>query len=208
VTPLATAVDLRLAYGSRVVLEAVSVEIEPGERLVITGRSGSGKTTLLLALAGLLQPDAGTVRTAPGALMYVPQAPSLVPELTALENVVLAQRLRGTDPARAAERAQAELRALGIEDAARALPAQLSGGMAARTALARALALDPPGLLVDEPTGTLDRATGAMVLDELLSRAAAGTAVVVSTHDGEVAARMREGGARALSLDAGRLVHQ
>ncbi|MDX6224912.1 MAG: putative transport system ATP-binding protein [Frankiales bacterium] len=198
---LVTAEELGIEYAGRVVLSSVSLTVNRGDVLAVTGRSGSGKTTLLLALAGLLKPSAGTVQLDGGRVLYVPQAPSLIPELTALENVMLAMRLHGADPDQAEERSRAELAALGVADAADALPSELSGGMAQRTSLARGLALDPAVLLVDEPTGSLDRATGARVLGLLAARAREGFALVIATHDPEVAARAH----RVLHLDDGRL---
>jgi ABC-type nitrate/sulfonate/bicarbonate transport system ATPase subunit len=181
---------ISLAYRRRPVLRSVSMDVGDGEVIALLGRSGSGKTTLLLVLAGLIRPDAGSVRGPATGAVYVPQAPSLVPELTAAQNVELAVRLRGADPAAAHQRAVRELDAVQVAEAADALPHQLSGGMAQRTALARALALDPVVLLADEPTGSLDRATGARVVELLLARAGAGRALVVATHDEEVAARL------------------
>lgn len=197
---LIRAEHVRIEYGRRAVLTDVSVSVHGGSALAVTGRSGSGKTTLLLALAGLLRPADGTVDCVdPRRVVYVPQAPSLIPELTAIENVALGMRLRGIAPAVAVVRATTELTALGLEDAAEAMPWQLSGGMQQRTALARALALDPLVLLVDEPTGSLDRATGARVLDLLKSRIGAEAALVVATHDETIAARMQ----RTLHLSDG-----
>jgi putative ABC transport system ATP-binding protein len=201
-TAIVRARDLSVRYGGRRVLDRVSIELSAGDIIAVTGRSGSGKTTLLLALAGLLRPAAGRVDIVDRLrITYVPQAPSLVPELTALENVVLAMRLRGTDPAAAEERARRELAALDVDEAADALPHELSGGMGQRVALARALALDPAALLVDEPTGSLDRGTGARVLALLMTRAEQGSALLVATHDAAVAARL----GRIVHLDDGRL---
>jgi ABC-type lipoprotein export system ATPase subunit len=119
----------------------------------------------------------------------VPQAPSLVPELTALENASLGLRIRGTAPAEALAMAADQLAALGLADATDRLPAELSGGMQQRTALARALVTAPELLLVDEPTGALDRQTAQTVMRVLREACAAeSTALVVATHDPEVAA--------------------
>lgn len=182
---------LDVRYGKRIVLREVTLEIGTSESVAVVGRSGSGKTTLLLALAGLLPPSGGTLETASGLrVVYVPQAPSLLPELTALENVVLASRLHGADPALAEDRARHVLGELGLHNALDALPHELSAGMASRTALARALALDPAVLLVDEPTGALDQVTGRRILGVLLARTRASTAIVVATHDPDVASRL------------------
>lgn len=184
--------DLAVSFAGRAVLEGFCLELDQGEQAALTGRSGSGKTTLLLVLAGLLRPTTGTVelRLSPDQVVYVPQAPSLVPELTALQNASLALRVRGTAPAEALERGRAQLRALGLDDADDALPAELSGGMQQRVALARALAVEPRLLLADEPTGALDQATGSRVIDVVKEHAArTGATVVVATHDPRVAAQ-------------------
>ncbi|MDT7537379.1 MAG: putative transport system ATP-binding protein [Actinomycetota bacterium] len=194
------ATDLRVAYRGRSVFQGFSCNLEEGDQYALTGRSGSGKTSLLLVLAGLLAPTAGTVerRVQQDEVVYVPQAPSLVPELTALQNTSLGLRVRGVPPADAEKVARRQLRVVDLHDADDALPSELSGGMQARVALARALAVGPRLLLVDEPTGALDQATGRRILDALVSHAA-GThcTVVVATHDPVVAAHF----ARALRLD-------
>lgn len=188
--PVVVARAVQLRYGSRTVLHDIDLDLAPDEQVVLTGRSGSGKTTLLLVLAGLLKPTSGTVTSPLGRrdVVYVPQAPSLVPELSALENTALSLRVRGVAPAEATGRALDALAELGVADAAAALPAELSGGMQQRVALARALVVGPPLLLADEPTGSLDRHTGAEVLAVLrASVARTGGALVVATHDREVA---------------------
>ncbi len=182
--------DLTVDYDSRRVLDRVDLTIEESTRTALTGRSGSGKTSLLLVLAGLLQPTSGRVErhVADADVVYVPQAPSLIPELSALQNTTLALRLRGVAPAQATERARAELDRFGLADAVDALPAELSGGMQQRVALARATVTEPRLLLADEPTGALDRATGHRVLAVLMEQAAQrGSALVIATHDLEVA---------------------
>ena len=137
------------------------MEITPGSQVALTGRSGSGKTTLLLALAGLLTPTSGQVswpglHTDPhrrrAQIGMVFQAPSLMPELTARENVTLPLRLHDMDAAAASSAALAALTTVGIADAADALPAQLSGGQQQRVAIARALAGGHRLVLADEPT--------------------------------------------------------
>ena len=180
-------------YDSRRVLDRVDLTIEPTTRTALTGRSGSGKTSLLLVLAGLLDPTSGRVdrHVADREVVYVPQAPSLIPELSALENTALALRLRGVSPTEATTRAQAELALFGLADSADALPSELSGGMQQRVALARATVVQPRLLLADEPTGALDHATGARVLTVLIDQATLrGSALVIATHDLEVAAAL------------------
>lgn len=188
-----TAVGLSVSFGSRTVLKGVDVKLESGDQAAVVGRSGSGKTTLLLVLAGLLEPDVGSVerQADPDRVMYLPQAPSLVPELTARQNASAGLRIRGAAPAHAEQMADHYLDLLGLTGCADSLPSELSGGMQQRVALARALAVDPTLLLADEPTGALDQATGAMVLD-VLSRHAerTGLTLVVATHDERVAQRL------------------
>jgi predicted ABC-type transport system involved in lysophospholipase L1 biosynthesis ATPase subunit len=179
-------------FGSRTLFEGLSFGLAEGDLCSLVGRSGSGKTTLLLVLAGLLQPASGeVVRHVPDtAIAYVPQAPSLVPELTAAQNASLPLRVRGEDPAVALAEARNALSSVGLEDAWDALPAQLSRGMQQRVALARVLAAKPRFLLADEPTGTLDQDTGHHVVGVLLETCAAlGTTLVVATHDDDLAAR-------------------
>jgi ABC-type lipoprotein export system ATPase subunit len=189
---IVSARGIGVAFAGRAVLGDFSVDLGEGERCALTGRSGSGKTTLLLVLAGLLKPSAGTVdvRVERGEVVYVPQAPSLVPELTAAQNASLGLRIRGVAPDVALQRGCEQLRALGLHDAGDALPAELSGGMQQRVALARALAVGPRLLLADEPTGALDQATGSRTVDVLNAYATrSGATVVVATHDRQVAAR-------------------
>ena len=187
-----TATDLGMSWAGRHILDGVSLELATGEQCALTGRSGSGKTTLLLVLAGLLRPTSGTVHLLVPALdvVYVPQAPSLVPELTAVQNASLGLRVRGTAPDEAEDRGRDQLRALGLDDADDAVPAELSGGMQQRVALARALAVEPRLLLADEPTGALDQRTATHVMDVLVVHATTtGATVVVATHDDAVAGR-------------------
>jgi ABC-type lipoprotein export system ATPase subunit len=183
---------LRVTFSGRVVLHDFSITLDHGDLCALTGRSGSGKTTLLLVLAGLLQPAAGHVELnlPPLDVVYVPQAPSLVPELTAAQNASLGLRVRGVRPAEALQRGREQMRELGLTDADEALPAELSGGMQQRVALARALAIEPKLILADEPTGALDQSTGVRIIDALRAHAArTGAAMLVATHDPHVAAR-------------------
>jgi ABC-type lipoprotein export system ATPase subunit len=189
---LSRATGITVEYDGRRVLDGVDLAIGSGEHYAVTGRSGSGKTTLLLVLAGLLAPTRGTV-VLDGDLrdiVYVPQAPSLINELSAVDNVAIALRVRGINPGESLERAKEVLQQLGVGDALDAIPAELSGGMQQRVALARGLAVEPRLLLADEPTGTLDRHNGEHVLEVL--RAASqrhGTALVVATHDPDIASQ-------------------
>jgi putative ABC transport system ATP-binding protein len=194
-------------------LQGVSLSVEAGEVVSVTGPSGSGKSTLLSCLAGLDEPDGGMVRVDGERLSRRPeeerarvrgerigmlfQSNNLVGHLSVAENVGLAQRLAGSND-HAARRA-AVLARCGIEHRAHARPAQLSGGELARAGLAVALANDPSVILADEPTGELDAVTAVRVLDLLRERAANGAAVLLVTHSADVAAatdrevRLRDG---------------
>jgi putative ABC transport system ATP-binding protein len=194
-------------------LQGVSVSVEAGEVVAVTGPSGSGKSTLLACLAGLDEPDGGMVRVEGERLsrrseeeraqvrsrrigMLFQQA-NLVGHLSVTDNVALAQRLAGssTTPAWRDE----VLERCGIAGRAHARPGQLSGGELARAGLAVALANDPKVLLADEPTGELDTFTAQRVLELLHDRASEGAAVLIVTHSPEVAAisdreiRLRDG---------------
>lgn len=206
--------------GSRV-LDGVSLSVRRGEFAVLLGESGSGKTTLLRALAGLVPFDAGRVdvdgvRLEAGRLPageteralrrkvgLVYQGANLFEHLDVTENLVLAPvHVLGLPRREAEERALGLLGILGIAPRARALPAELSGGEAQRAAIARALAMEPPLLLMDEPTAALDPARRRELGELLRGLNGRGTTLVVATHDLEFA---RGCAARALSLSAGRL---
>jgi putative ABC transport system ATP-binding protein len=194
-------------------LQGVSLGVERGEVVAVTGPSGSGKSTLLACLAGLDEPDGGTVTVDGERLSRRPeeeraavrarsigmlfQSGNLVGHLTVAGNLALAQGLGGRSNGKSAL-----LERCGIADRAQALPAQLSGGELARAGLAVALANDPAILLADEPTGELDEATAARVLGLLRERAGDGMAVVVVTHDAAVASQA----GRELRLRDGRVV--
>jgi putative ABC transport system ATP-binding protein len=194
-------------------LQGVSLAVESGEVVAVTGPSGSGKSTLLSCLAGLDEPDGGSVRIAGERLTRRPEADrarvrarrigmlfqqsNLVGHLSVDQNIALAQRLAGGD-APAGPRAEI-LERCGITARAHARPRQLSGGELARAGLAVALANDPDVVLADEPTGELDSTTAERVLELLRRRASEGAAVVIVTHNPEVAAaagreiRLRDG---------------
>ena len=182
-------------------LRGVSLTVAAGEMVAVTGPSGSGKSTLLHLLAGLDEPDGGSVRIAGERLSRRPEAErarlrarsvgvlfqqnNLVGHLSLDGNVALAQRLG--DRRTGAERRREVLERCGLTARAHARPPQLSGGELARAGLAVALANDPEVLLADEPTGELDAATAERVLDLLRERADAGGAVLVVTHSPAVA---------------------
>ncbi len=182
-------------------LRGVSLRVEAGEMVAVTGPSGSGKSTLLACLAGLDEPDGGMVRVAGQAVSrrsesqravlrarhigMLFQSVNLLEHLTVDQNVALAQRLVGAPDA--AQRARL-LADLGLGARARSYPSQLSGGEAARAGLAAALANAPAVVLADEPTGEVDSTTESRVLDLLRRRAQDGGAVVIVTHSPAVAA--------------------
>jgi putative ABC transport system ATP-binding protein len=182
--------NLTVAHGRTVVVTDVSIDIRSGDEVALLGRSGAGKTTLLLALAGLVRPAQGTVtyenlddRVDIGMVF---QAPSLLPELTAVENVALPMRLRGVPGPTAYRRAESALGELGIVTNT-AMPNELSGGQQQRVAVARVLASRPRIVLADEPTGALDRATALKVLAALRRHVAeVDGALVVASHDEEL----------------------
>jgi ABC-type lipoprotein export system ATPase subunit len=205
--PIVVAVNVARTFGtgasSVVALHDVSCEVARGTKIVLVGPSGSGKSTLLHLLAGLDQPTVGSV-TWPalggpplalraGTVGVVFQGPSLLPELDALENVALPLQLAGIDDDLATARAMNALAALGLTDIARHVPDELSGGQSQRVAVARALIGGPSLIVADEPTGQLDHAAGAAVLDALERAAdASGAALLLSTHDLAVARRFPE----------------
>ena len=188
--------------------EVAHLEIAAGEQVALIGRSGSGKTTLLHILAGILRPDQGEVEVL-GARMdkmgeaardrhrgrhigMVYQTFNLLQPFTALENVLLGAlfgRGAGSD---AKARAEALLARVGLGDRLHHRPNELSVGQVQRVAICRALVNDPEVILMDEPLGNQDRATGVAVLDLLLQIARdGGKTVVMVTHDPESAARMQ-----------------
>jgi putative ABC transport system ATP-binding protein/lipoprotein-releasing system ATP-binding protein len=180
-------------------LRPTSFVVRAGDRIALVGRSGSGKSTLLHLIADLDQPTGGKLAwpalgvhgaLRPKHIGMVFQAPSLIPTLSAVENVELPLRLAGTDgsPRQAAMQA---LEAVGLLSVADKLPDELSGGQAQRVALARAIASQPRLVIADEPTGQLDHPTARQAIDTLLaSVAGTQTALVVATHDPLVAERM------------------
>ena len=200
------------------VLVGASLDVAPGEVVALTAPSGAGKSTLL-HVAGLLdRPDGGTVEiggrdvTALGdrertglrraELGFVYQFHHLLPEFTALENVVLPQLAHGVGQGAARERASALLARVGLEGRAHHRPGALSGGEAQRVAVCRALANGPRVLLADEPTGNLDPATSERVFDTLTALVReTGMAALIATHNLALAERMD----RVVRLEGGRL---
>ena len=211
---------MRLALGqppARVdILHGIDLDVHAGESVALLGPSGSGKSSLMAILSGLERPSAGSVEvtgldfakldedalaTARRARIgIVLQAFHLLPTMTALENVAVPLELAGAPDAFA--RARAELEAVGLGHRTGHYPAQLSGGEQQRVAIARALAPRPALIFADEPTGNLDAATGAQIMDLLFARHAdAGTTLFVITHDPALAARCE----RIVTLADGRV---
>jgi len=202
--------DLQKSYrsGGRplAALRNVSFQVEPGETVAIVGPSGSGKTTLLGLLAGLDRPSGGRVLldgTDMGALSeddrarlrrekigFVFQSFQLIPTLTARENVAVPLDLAGT--AGGAARAAELLERVGLAGRGHHSPAQLSGGEQQRVAVARAFIHRPSILFADEPTGNLDAATGARIIELMMElNRELGTTLVLVTHDNDLAGRAR-----------------
>lgn len=190
---------LRVRRGARDVLRHVSLSVSLGEIVALTGASGSGKTTVLRCIAGLEQPDGGTVRAAPCGMVF--QFHCLFEHLSAIENVTLAPRhVRGVSRAESEQQAYQLLNDLGVAQRATALPRELSGGEAQRVAIARALAMDPPLLLMDEPTASLDAVRRAELATTLRQLAAKGRAIVLTSHDADF---VSDAGARVVRLTNG-----
>ncbi len=196
---------ISVRYGSTTALTEATVTIAPGQVWAVTGPSGSGKSTLLLCLAGIVRPSTGRVRyrgrdlgelrepelaslrrSAFGVLFQFGQ---LVPEMSLGENVALPLLQGGRRPRRAASAALAMLDRLGIAELASSKPSAVSGSQAQRAALARAMITSPEVLFADEPTGSLDVASGRLVLEEMTALAREhGSAIVLATHDAGIAA--------------------
>ena len=183
-----------------VALREATCTILPGARIALVGRSGSGKSTLLHLLGGLDAPTAGTITwprlgtrdsLRPSQVAFVFQTPSLLPALTAVENVELPLLLGNADPSQVRVAALEALARLELSALADKLPEELSGGQAQRVAMARALVVRPRLVLADEPTGQLDRPTAQHLFDTLLAALAdTDTALIVATHDQSVAERL------------------
>ena len=212
-------VVMRLSSGGRAVtvLDGVSLDVARGECVAVTGPSGSGKSTLLGLIAGLDAPTSGVVevdgvdltRLGEDALAhfrrdrigFVFQSFHLIPTLTAAENVAIPLELAGVRDAR--ERAAGLLDDVGLAPRAHHYPSQLSGGEQQRVALARAVARRPGLVLADEPTGNLDSATGAAIIELLLRlNRERGSTLVLVTHDAALAGQAD----RQIALRDGRVV--
>ena len=208
--------DVPSGGGTLTILHDISFGVKRGEAVAIVGASGSGKSTLLGLMAGLDLPSRGRVRIdgqdlgeldedsravlRGRSLGFVFQSFQLLPALTALENVLLPLELGGRTGAR--QQASAILARVGLAHRFDHYPKHLSGGEQQRVALARAFAVRPQLLLADEPTGNLDAATGAQIIDLMFEmNAEQGTTLILVTHDEALASRC----GRALRLSGGRL---
>jgi Predicted ABC-type transport system involved in lysophospholipase L1 biosynthesis, ATPase component len=198
------------------ILDGIQLQVKPGESVAIVGASGSGKSTLLGMLAGLDLPSEGEIFIAGQSLLqmdeeqrarlrserigFVFQSFLLIPELTALENVMLPAELRGISQAK--QLATTLLNEVGLGERLHHKPARLSGGEQQRVALARAFICQPALLLADEPTGNLDQHTGEKIADLLFRmNQESGSSLVIVTHDVALASRCQ----RQLRMTAGRL---
>ncbi len=207
-SPAIAAKNLTLTLGSGEasveILKGIDLIVPQGQALALLGPSGSGKSSLMAVLAGLERATSGTLtvagenfaemdedalaRARRGRIGIVLQAFHLLPTMTALENVATPLELAGIDGA--AERAAGELAAVGLGHRLTHYPAQLSGGEQQRVAIARAIAPGPVLVFADEPTGNLDAATGAGIIDLLFARRAeAGATLIIVTHDAQLAQR-------------------
>jgi len=211
--------DLHRQFNGRPVLQALSMRLQPGEYVAITGESGVGKSTLLNLIAGLDRPDSGRLaldgadyagldenaltRLRRDKLGFVFQAFHILPHLTLRQNVVLPLWLKGQDGAAANRQAERLLDAVGLADRAESWPRELSGGEMQRVAIARALVHEPRLVLADEPTGNLDPTNAAKVLALLTeSIRASGAMGILVTHSPEAA----KSADRVLHLTSGGLV--
>jgi len=215
--PVVSITSVRLAYGPRVVLEDLHLTVNAGESVALVGRSGVGKTTLLKLINRLLLPQSGSVTVQgrdtrewdPIALRrrtgYVLQDIGLFPHLTVEENVALVPRLEGWSEERKHARAHELLELVGLPAAqfAARWPRELSGGQRQRVGVARALAVDPPILLMDEPFGALDAITRQELRSEFQRiRAQLRQTIIFVTHDMDEAFAL---GDRVGTLESGRL---
>lgn len=202
--PALCAAGLKKSFGATEVLRGCDLQVRTGEIVAIMGPSGSGKSTLLHCLAGILVPDSGAVEYAGSRIDTMPDADrtrlrrtdfgfvfqfgQLVPELTAVENVMLPLLFAGIKRKVAQPRAVQWLGGMGLEGLGARRPGELSGGQMQRVAVARAMVIEPKVIFADEPTGSLDSVTGQGVLETFTEVARAhGTSVILISHAREVA---------------------
>lgn len=198
-------------------LDTTSLKVNTGELMLIIGPSGSGKTTLLSLLGCVIYPTTGKVvingidtntlnsrkmaRLRLENIGFVFQSFNLIAPLTALENVMFPLKLLGIGNNEANKRAMAALERVGMADKKRSLPRQLSGGQQQRVSIARALVTNPPILLCDEPTASLDTKSVAVVMEELVQLSKSDKAVVIVTHD----YRLKEYADKTIEVENGKV---
>ncbi len=182
------------AYGPTQVLEDVTLQVAPGQTVALVGPSGCGKTTLLHLCAGLIELQQGQIRQSLGPAAVMFQQPRLLPWMAVLDNIALGLKAQGLDKARRHARARQLALALGLPPISLGqYPAELSGGMQSRAALARALVLQPALLLMDEPFAALDVGLRYQLQQLLLQQqAASGMALLLITHDLMEAVRLAD----------------
>jgi NitT/TauT family transport system ATP-binding protein len=191
--------NVSLQLGGKEILRNVSFHIEPEEMAVLTGISGSGKTTLLRLIAGILKPDSGNVRVQSSKIGFVFQDHRLLPWKTAVENITLVLKAKGLSPEEARRKALSWLDMVGLARYAGYYPAQLSGGMVQRVSIARAFAVEPDVVLMDEPFSSLDdRMTDSLLLMIQKVLAEYKATVLYVTHDVMEALRLAD---RLLNLE-------
>lgn len=219
--------NVEVSFKGNAVVHGASLTVYPGEVIALIGPSGAGKSTLLRSINFLETPSAGQIKLQGNAVIaegttksaiskslvahrrkvgMVFQQFNLFPHLTALENVMLAQiHTLGRDKKAAAERAQIELKHVGLQDHANKKPSQCSGGQQQRIAIARALALDPEVMLFDEPTSALDPELGLEVLNTMKRLASEGMTMLVVTHEMHFAEEVAD---RVIFMADGRIVEE
>ena len=176
--------QVKVSFGALPVLDNISCQVRSGEVVAVLGTSGSGKTTLLRVIAGLVKPESGTVQVDSQRIGFIFQDNRLVPWLNAEDNIALALKASGTDSMKAAETAKVWLQRLGLEGFNKYYPAQLSGGMAQRVSIARAFAIEPQIMLLDEPFSGLDADLADSLLKDLkVVLEGYRAAVVLVTHN-------------------------
>lgn len=213
------AVNIHKNFGRLEVLKGIDLEVRKGEVIAVTGASGAGKTTLLQILGTLSKPSSGTLKIEGNDVLglkddalaafrgkrigFVFQAHHLLPEFTAVENVMIPALIAGRGRREAREKAQGLLEILGLADREEHKPSELSGGEQQRVAIARALINDPAVLFADEPTGNLDSVTKQDIHKLFFDlRERTGQTIIIVTHDPELAALCD----RTLNMKDGRFI--
>lgn len=216
---LLQAVNIHKNFGRLEVLKGIDLEVRKGEVIAVTGASGAGKTTLLQILGTLSKPSSGTLKIEGNDVLglkddalaafrgkrigFVFQAHHLLPEFTAVENVMIPALIAGRGRREAREKAQGLLGILGLADREEHKPSELSGGEQQRVAIARALINDPAVLFADEPTGNLDSVTKQDIHKLFFDlRERTGQTIIIVTHDPELAALCD----RTLNMKDGRFI--